>query len=111
MTENELVQKFLPIKGLRVVDKIDLPKATIFIAETDHLNDRKDYPMGYYQTAFFVGAKASKGEIDGGIPFEFDAFHDKDKGWTPEAKKMARRNATIKEAKKWVDKNIEMDRY
>ena len=87
MNATELAEKFLPEKGLRYVEKIELPKATIHLAETEYMNDRpNEFPTGYYQTAFFIAAKVSKGDIDGGVWVEFDALHDKEKELTPEQK-------------------------
>ena len=105
-------ERFCRIKGLRPVERYDEEKAIIGIAETDWENDRiGDFPFGYYQTVFAVGGKASKGKLDVAQWLEFDAFHDKDRNMTQEEKKLSRRRATLYEARKFVEKNIETGRY
>lgn len=111
MNETELEQ-FVKDKGLHPVGKVDLPGATIYIAETElETNKPRQYPWGYYQVAWFVSASVSKGKIDGGSWVEFEAMHDLDKSWTKEEKKDKRILAAIENAKEWVSKNIETGRY
>jgi len=98
-------ERFCQIKGLRPVRKVDDPEAIIGIAETDWENDRPgEYPLGYYQTAYAVGGRNSKGKVDFAVWIEFDALHDKDEGWTQEAKRQARINKTLKEARTLIEK-------
>jgi len=104
-------ERFCQIKGFRAVERIEDPKATIVIAETDWEKPTREFPLGYYQTVFAVGGKASKGKVDVAQWLEFDAFHDKDKGMTPREKELSRRRATLEEARKFVEKNIETGRY
>lgn len=105
-------ERFCQIKGLHPVERIEDPKATIVIAETEWENDKPgQFPMGYYQTLFAVGAKASQGKLDIAQWLEFDAFHDLKEGLTPEEKKQSRRRATLKVAREFVKKNIETGRY
>lgn len=105
-------EHFCKVKGLRPVEKYEVEKATIAIAETDWENDKKlEFPFGYYQTLFAAGGKASKGNLDVAQWLEFDAFHDKDKGMTMEEKRQARIRTTKAEALKFVQNNIELGRY
>lgn len=102
---------FMGIKGLRPVQRIERPKATIFIAETDYETDRpKEFPLGYYQTVFAIATRASKGKMDLMSFLEFDAFHDMEEGWTTDQKRNARINMTIKEADTFIKKNVEAGR-
>jgi hypothetical protein len=104
-------ERFCEIKGLRPVEKYETPKATVAIAETDWERPTREHPLGYYQTVFAVGGKASKGNLDVAQWLEFDALHDKDKGMTQEEKRQSRIRATKEEAMKFIEKNIEMGRY
>jgi len=107
----EEFEKFIRTKGLNPVQKIERPKATIFIAETDYENDKpNEFPMGYYQTAYAIATRASEGKMDLMSYLEFDAFHDMDQGFTQAQKRNARINATIEEADEFIKKNIEAGR-
>lgn len=111
MNETEL-DRFVRTNGLHPYGKIDYRGTTLYIAETElETNKPKEYPWGYYQTAFFVSASASKGKIDGGSWVEFDAMHDSEEGWTQEEKRNKRIQSAIEYGKEWVDKNIETGRY
>lgn len=111
MTETELEQKFLPAKGLRPLMKIDEKMGTIFIAESDLETDRPlDYPWGYYQTAWFIATKASKGKIDGGSWMEFESMHDTNLNLTKDQKQQARVNTALSQAKEFIDKNLKTGR-
>lgn len=89
----------------------DDAKAIILIAETDWEKPTNDCPMGYYQTVFAVGGKASKGKIDIAQWLEFDAFHDMKAGWSMKEKRLARHRATLAAAREYVDTNLEIGRY
>jgi hypothetical protein len=111
MNETTL-ENFVKTKGLHPIGKMDLPGATIYLAETElETNKPRAYPWGYYQVSWFVSASASKGKIDGGSWVEFDAMHDLDQSWTQEEKKNRRIQAAIENAKEWVDRNIQAGRY
>ena len=106
------LEKFLAYKGLRQVTKREYKGHYIYIAETDlETNQPKQYPWGYYQTAWFVSRPDSQEKLDGGSWLEFDAMHDKEEGWTQETKRMARHNAAYQEAVKWLESNFEVKRY
>lgn len=112
-TEAEL-DDFCRSHGLIPYGKVEDKSATIYLAETGHEFDRhrvRSYPWGYYQTAWFVQASASKGKFDGGSWLEFDAMHDNDKGWSKDTKREKRIEAALTQAREWVDKNVESKRY
>ena len=75
----------------------------IFIAESDYLNDDPSYVWGYYRTAWFVTKKDSEEKMEIGRFIEFESMHDKDAGWTKEAKRQARIETAIADAQKWID--------
>ena len=45
------------------------------------------------------------------ISLMYFRLNDKDKGMTPEEKRLSRIRATKKEAQKFIDKNLEIGRY
>lgn len=105
-------EKFCRIKGLHPVKKITDPKADIFVAETDWMNDNpREFPWGYYQTVWAVAGKASKGKIDVARWLNFDVMHDKEKNLSIEGKKQARINAAVEDARGFVHENLKVARY
>lgn len=104
-------EHFCQVKGLRIVEKIEEPKGTIYIAETYHEPAKEGFPWGFYQTYWCLAGKASKGEPDFGQYLEFDALHDSDKNWSQDQKREARLNITRQIAKDFLKKNIETGRY
>jgi len=102
-TTKEL-EEFCRIKGLRLQDRISHPGGEIYIAETDlEMDNRREFPWGYYQVGYFLVNKLSKGKFLGGRWMDFDAMHDSDKGWTQETKRKARINVAKEEAAKVLE--------
>jgi len=111
MNETEL-DHFIRTKGLYPYGKVDYNGAIVYLAETElETNKPNQYPWGYYQTAWFVSASASKGKIDGGSWVEFEAMHDSDKGWSKNEKKQRRIESAMENAREWIDKNVQTGRY
>lgn len=96
--------------GLRAVTKVSDPYADIYIAETDLEKPDKEFPWGFYQTAWFLVTNKSHGNIDIGRPLYFDAMHDREKGWTQEQKRQMRIGATIEDARGFVRLCLESGR-
>ncbi len=94
------------------VMKISEKNGDIYIAETEWENDRpKEYPLGYFQTAYFLMSRRSEGKVDVGQWLEFDAFHDLQKGWTAESKRDARISATANQAKNVLHSLTRKEQY
>ncbi len=110
MTKVKLEQ-FLNKMGLRPVVREVYRNRSIMLAETDLEMDKKEYPWGYYQTAWFTTEPTSEEKVDGGSWAEFDAMHDTVEGWTPRAKRQARLQLSREQAQKWIDQNYEVGRY
>lgn len=88
---------FCKNKGIRLLDKKQLPKGDVYIAETDLEPPTHEFPWGYYQTSYFI----ARGErFICGRWMDFDAMHDTDREWTQEQKRQARINSALEEAKK-----------
>lgn len=105
------LDEFVRQNGLHPYGVLVYRGRSIFIAETEHENDRPiEYPTGYYQTAWFVTRPDSDEYMDIGRWIEFAAFHDMDKGWTTEAKREARIQSAIEDATKFIDRSIEKGR-
>ena len=102
-TINEL-QEFCKIKGLRLNDKIPTKNGDIYIAETDlEMDNRREFPWGYYQVFYVITNRLSKGKFLCGRWMDFDAMHDKDKGWSTTEKRNARLRAVEAEARKIIE--------
>lgn len=98
------LEEFCKIKGLRLRDRISDKNGEIYIAHTDlEFDNRKEFPWGYYQVAYFLANRQSQGKFLCGRWMDFDAMHDSDKGWTAKTKEMARENAAIEEARRVLE--------
>lgn len=98
------LEEFCRVKGMRLRDRVSDKNGEIYIAHTDlELDNNREFPWGYYQVAYFLVNKKSKGKFFGGRWMDFDAMHDSDKGWTPETKRIARENVAIEEARKVLE--------
>lgn len=104
-------EDFCRKKGLRLVEKIDEPRAIIYIAETDYEGPKAGFPWGFYQTFWCLAGKASQGNPDFGQWLEFDAMHDTDKNWSTDQRRQARLKTTKDIAYDFMKKNIETRRY
>ncbi len=83
----------------------------IYIAETRYANDRPiEFPMGFYQVAWFVNKNDSEEKLDVGRGIDFCAFHDLAMNWDKEGKRSARIRTAIKDAESWIDTSIEAGR-
>ena len=98
-------------KELRAVRKIEKPKYTIALAETDYLPPNIDHPWGFYQTLYVVAGSASHGNPDIGQWLEYDAMEGSDKGLTQEERRRGRERTTIAIAEDFATKNVEVGRY
>lgn len=101
-----LFEKFTRAKGLTPEKKLTLEECEIYIADGFKNDNPKEYPWGYWETAW---ATARNG-MDIAQCLEFQAFHDPEYP-SPEEKKRLRVNAAIREAVKWVGMNVESGRY
>lgn len=109
-TRQEL-DDFIRKYNLRPVCVTEYKGRDIFVAESDHEMNNPAYPWGYYRTAWFVTKPDSQEAIEIGRYLDFDAMHDKDKGWTTSAKRDARMNAAIKDGCKWIDRCKQVGHY
>lgn len=102
---------FVRQNGLNPVGITQYKGKNIYIAETEFENDRPiEYPTGYWQVAWFINSQHSEEKLDVGRGLDFEALHDMMEGWTPRAKRDARINAAINDAKHWIDSSIEVGR-
>jgi len=105
------LDRFVRENDLRPYGMFAYREREIFIAETDLVTDNLvNCPFGYFQVAWFTTKPDSTEKMDVGRGIDFDAFHDKEEGWTVEAKRQARIETAIQDAKKWIDKGIESGR-
>lgn len=86
--------------GLNPIKKIEEGDNTIYLAETD-LEINREYPFGYYQTAWFLATKGSKG-LEVGRALNFERSHDKEKGWTETERRERRIKAALEDAREWI---------
>ncbi|MCH2612553.1 MAG: hypothetical protein MK006_15920 [Pirellulales bacterium] len=107
MTAYETFLDFCEKKGLRCVERGDVGKAEIFIAETDKEADLlrfPQYPNGFFQTAWFVASNASEGKLDVGQWIEFDGLHDLQH--SNSERQQMRINVARKEAERFIENSI-----
>jgi len=110
-TRQEL-DEFVRQHGLRPFGVVRYRDRDIFIAETDVETDKPcDYPLGYYQTAWFLTKPDSDEKMDIGRWLEFEYMHDFKQDWTTETKRQARAQAAIEDAIKFIDRSFEKGRY
>jgi len=103
------LDQFVHANGLNPVGEWKHGDKSIFIAETDFENNKPiEYPTGYYQVAWFVFAND---KLDVGRGIDFDGLHDMMQGWTIEAKRQARINTALEDARKWLDQSDETGRF
>ena len=100
-------------KGLRNRElvptiKIEDKLGTIYIAETD-LQFDKDHPLGFYQYAWAVSNKASKGKMDVMNWVEFNGNHDQN--FDSSTRRKMRINAAVEEARKFLKISKEIGRF
>ncbi len=106
------LEQFVRDNGLHAYGVVHYKGRDIFLAETELENDKPlEYPWGYYQAAWFVSSPSSMEKFDVGSWAEYEAMHDKEQGWTLEAKRKARLNDVLTRATKWIDESEEAGRY
>lgn len=101
----EVFEKFTRAKGLQPAERITIPEGTILVAEGFKNDNPREFPWGYYETAWAIARKG----IDVAQCLTFDAFHDPE--YPKDEKKALRVRAAVKEAVKWMGVNVESGRY
>lgn len=86
-------------KGLFFLSEHKFKEGDIRIYEGYFSNKPKDYPWGYYQTAFALFRK----EAEVGQWFEFDALHDSSEMMDPVQKMQARVNTVLSAAEHYLE--------
>lgn len=100
------LNQFCRSNGLEPVVKHTFPEGEVYVAEGFTMSPEEidpisvksgDFPFGAYAVAYFIARGEDK--IQYGPVLFFDAFHDKEEGWTPERKRQARLNKALEEAR------------
>jgi len=107
--EQEL-DEFIRIKGMRPVGYYDYKGQKVYLAETDlETNKKNEYPWGYYQVSWWVRPLNQNSRFDGGSWLEFDGMHEMNH--TTEGRRDMRINAAKANANEWIDNNLGTQRY